>query len=207
MKLFEKTYEVCIRLAAHPKATLFLVVSSFIESIFWPIPCDAMLVPMALARPNRAMHYATLTMAASVAGAVCGYYLGYFVYDPYIADCIEHLNYDEAMHTVRSWYTKEYGILMVFIGAFTPVPYKVIAITTGVVAAEAFAKTGSHGMINILNFILISIVGRGMRYYLIAWLIKLGGEKMEKAIHRYIDIIGWICVVLFAAYVLYKIYL
>ena len=194
MKIFSYLYEVCIQLAKHPRAPWFLCINSFIESVFWPIPPDVMLAPMCLAKPQR----------ASVLGAICGYYLGYFIYDPYIADFIAWLNYTEAMQTVRHWYVMEYGILMIFVGAFTPVPYKVIAITSGVVAAESMASTGSAGMITILNFVLVSLVGRGMRFFLEAGIIKWGGERMEKALRRYVDRIGWACIILIAVYIVYK---
>lgn len=204
VNIFSYLYEVCIRLARHPKAPWFLCINSFIESVFWPIPPDVMLAPMCLARPNRSLYYAAMAVISSVLGAICGYYLGYFIYDPYIADFIEWLNYTDAMATVRHWYTMKYGILMIFIGAFTPIPYKVIAITSGVVAAESVLNTGSAGMITILNFILVSFVGRGLRFFLEAGIIMWGGARMEKVIRRYIDLIGWACVILIAAYIVYK---
>lgn len=205
IQIFSAIYELCIKLAKHQKAPWFLCINSFIESIFWPIPPDVMLAPMCLAQPNRALIYATLTVVSSVLGAVCGYYLGYFIYDPYIADFIAWLNYQDAMVTVRNWFTMEYGVLMIFIGAFTPIPYKVIAITTGVVAAESVASTGSAGMLTILSFVLISLVGRGLRFFLEAGIIMWGGERMEHAIRRYIDYIGWACVILLVLYIGYKV--
>ena len=204
MGIFSYLYELCIKLAKHKKAPLFLCINSFIESIFWPIPPDVMLAPMALAKPQKAFQYAFLAVITSVLGAVVGYYLGYFIYDPYIADLIAFLNYEDAMNTVRNWLIMEYGILMIFIGAFTPVPYKVIAVTSGVVAAESVASTGSAGMLTIINFLLVSIVGRGLRFFLEAGIIMLGGERMEKALRRYIDIIGWLCVALVVLYIAYE---
>lgn len=159
---------------------------------------------MCLARPERSLYYAAITVITSVLGAVVGYYLGYFIYDPWIADFIRWLNYEASMEKVREWFTMEYGILMIFIGAFTPVPYKVIAVTTGVVAAESVASTGSVGMLTIINFVLISLVGRGLRFFLEAGIIMYGGEKMEHAIRRYIDYIGWACVILLVGYIGYK---
>ncbi len=205
MHFFSYIYEVCIKLAKHPKATWFLCINSFIESIFWPIPPDVMLCPMCLAMPNRAWKYAFLTVITSVCGAFCGYYLGYFIYDPWIADLIDWFHYREAMNTVRLWFTNEYGILMIFIGAFTPIPYKVIAITAGLMAAESVANTGTAGLLGIAYFILVSFVGRGMRFYLEAALIHWGGQKMEHVIRRYVDRLGWACVILIALYVAYKI--
>lgn len=163
-----------------------------------------MLAPMCLARPDRSLYYAAITVITSVLGAVCGYYLGYFIYDPYIADLIAWLNYTQAMETVRNWFVMEYGILMIFVGAFTPIPYKVIAVTTGVVAAESMANTGTTGMLTIINFVLASLLGRGLRFFLEAGIIMYGGERMEKAIRRYIDYIGWACVILIVLYIGYK---
>ena len=204
LNIFSWLYEICIKLAKHPKAPLFLGINSFIESVFWPIPPDVMLAPMCLARPKLSMYYATITVVTSVLGAICGYYLGYFIYDPYIADLIKWFNYEAAMETVRNWFVMEYGILMIFIGAFTTIPYKVIAITTGVVAAESMASTGTTGMLTIINFVLVSLVGRGLRFFLEAGVIMYGGEKMEHAIRRYIDYIGWACVILIVGYIAYK---
>ena len=204
MNIFSYLYEVCIRLSKHPRAPLFLCINSFIESIFWPIPPDVMLAPMCLARPKRSLYYALITVISSILGAACGYYLGYFIYDPYIADLIEWVGYHDAMVTVREWFTMEYGVLMIFIGAFTPVPYKVIAVTSGVVAAESVMNTGSAGMLTIVNFLAVSFVGRGLRFFLEAGIIMWGGEKMEKALRRYIDLIGWACVALVAIYIIYK---
>lgn len=205
MGLFSKLYDICIQLAKHPKATYFLCINSFIESVFWPIPPDVMLAPMCLAKPQNAYRYAFVTVISSVLGAICGYYLGYFIYDPYIADLIKLFHYQDAMETVRNWFTMEFGVLMIFAGAFTPIPYKVIAITTGLVAAESVLNTGSAGYLTILNFVLISFVGRGLRFFIEAGIIAWGGSRMERAIRRYIDILGWLCVILIVVYVLYKI--
>lgn len=207
MHIFSYIYEICIKLAKHPKAIWFLCINSFIESIFWPIPPDVMLCPMCLAAPKRSYMYATLTAITSVLGAFCGYYLGYFIYDPWIADLIDYLNYRDAMEVVRSWFTNEYGILMVFVGAFTPIPYKVIAITAGVMAAESVMNTGTSGFLGIFYFLLVSFIGRGLRFYLEAALIYFGGEKMEHTIAKYVDRIGWACVILIFVYVAYKAFL
>lgn len=204
MGIFSYIYELCIKLAKHPKATWFLSINSFIESIFWPIPPDVMLCPMCLARPKNSFRYALITVVASVAGAFFGYYLGYFIYDPWIKDLIEWFGYENAMATARSWFVAEYGILMVFAGAFTPIPYKVIAISAGLVAAESVSVTGSAGLLNIFVFLAVSFVGRGLRFYLEAALIYFGGAKMEHVIRRYVDRIGWACVILIIIYILYK---
>ena len=206
MNIFSLLYAYCLKLAKHRLAPWFLCLDSFIESIFFPIPPDVMLAPMCLATPRRSWQYALSTTLCSVAGAFFGYYLGFYLYDPYISDLIDLWHYREAMDTVRHWFTYEFGILMVFIGAFTPIPYKVIAITSGVVAAESLMATGSEGQLAIAYFLLVSFCGRGLRFFLEALLIAWGGRRMEQALLRYIDRIGWLCVLLAAGYIVYRIY-
>ncbi len=203
--IFGRMYDMCIRLAAHPKAVWFLSINSFIESVFWPIPPDVMLAPMCLARPNKAYYYAFVAVLSSVLGAICGYYLGYFIYDPYIKDLIEYTGQQHNVAVVRSWFAMEYGVLMIFVGAFTPIPYKIIAVTSGVMAAESFMQIGSTGMLSILIFVPVSLAGRGLRFFLEAGVISWGGERMERVVRRYIDVIGWALVGIISIYVLYKV--
>lgn len=212
MKIFSKIYEYCIKLAKHPKATMFLVGNSFIESIFWPIPVDVILAPMCLAAPNKALRYALYATIASVLGAIIGYYLGYFCYDWLLRDFVEnHASIKTSFQSVLGM-LNNFGILFVIIGSFTPLPYKVVAICCGVAAAgnTVFGESLDVSMwqLNIFIFIIVSLLGRGARFFLIAGLLKLGGEKMEAKIHRYIDIIGIVCVVIcviaMIAYYLFK---
>ncbi len=188
MKLFTYLYDLFERLSSHKLAVYIMSINSFIESIFWPIPADVMLIPMCIYHRKRAFYYALLTVIASVLGAIVGYYLGYYLYDPYVKDAIAFFHYEKSMETVRNWLANEYGMLMIFVGAFTPIPYKVIAVTTGVVACESILNTG-----------------RGLRFFLEAILIYLGGEKMQHAIKRYIDGIGWACVLLIVLFIVYKV--
>ena len=204
MHVFSYIYELCLRLAGHPRALWFLMGDSFCESIFWPIPPDVMLCPMCLARRERAFRYALVTAACSVAGAVCGYYLGYFIYDPWIRDIIELVGYGMQMAAVREWLAEEYGVLMVFAGAFTPIPYKVIAVTAGAVAADSALETGTAGFLGLGYFAAASFSGRGLRFALEAGLIYLGGTRMESGIRRYIDRAGWLCVLALGLYIGWK---
>lgn len=206
MKIFTKIYEYCYKLSQHRLAVFFMCLNSFCESIFWPIPADVMLLPMCVSQRRRALYFATLTVLTSVLGAVVGYYLGYYLYDPYVAKAIAFFHYEHHMEVVRSWLVGEFGILMVFVGAFTPVPYKVIAVTTGLAAAESVMATGTAGSLSVLIFMLVSLVGRGMRFYLEAAVIYLGGARMEKVISKYIDAIGWAIVALFVIFVVYKLF-
>ena len=160
---------------------------------------------MCLARPHRAWFYAFAAVLSSVLGAICGYYLGYFLYDPYVKNFIVWLGQEQAVATVRGWFALQYGILMIFIGAFTPIPFKIIALTCGVMAAESVMQTGSAGMLSVFFFVPVSLLGRGLRFFLEAGVIYFGGEKMEKTIRRYIDVVGWAMVLIIVVYVAYKI--
>ena len=156
---------------------------SFAESVFFPIPVDVMLAPMSLARPDRAWYYAMLATIFSVLGGIVGYYLGYALYDSVVQPMIELVGYQHKLSTAKIWF-EEYGILVIFVASFTPIPYKVFTITAGVM-----------GMF-FLPFVIVSIIGRGLRFFLVAGLMRWGGEKMEDKLKTYIDRIGWSVVIL-----------
>ncbi len=195
MNFFAKIYDGCISLSAHPKATYYLTANSFIESIFWPIPVDVMLAPMCLAKPHKSLLYAFYATVASVLGAVIAYYLGYYLYDPYIANIVAKLHYEATIAEVSA-YLKEWGVVFILIGSFTPLPYKISAICAGLIASQQVANGLGAGQLHIIWFVIVSFFGRGLRFFLIAVLIMLGGEKLEQKIRKYIDILGWLCIIL-----------
>ena len=205
MKIFQKMYDYCLELSKHPKAMIFMSANSFIESIFWPLPVDAMIIPMCLARPKQAIRIASYAVLFSVLGAVVGYLLGYYAWDAFIGGIFEQLGFMRHVEVIENWF-KDFGILFVAIGAFTPIPYKVIAVTTGMMASSAgigFWEIGSQ--LSLLPFILVSLIGRGARFYLEAIVIRIGGKPMADKIRKYIDALGWITVAaVVAALVFYK---
>lgn len=182
MKIFSSLYDKTLRWSRHPKAPWYLGGLSFAESSFFPIPPDVMLAPMTLARPERAVFLATLTTVTSVLGGVLGYLIGMFAFE-LVEPVIVSMNYEDKYKLVNAWF-EEYGFWAVFIAGFSPVPYKLFTIASGVIAMP------------FLPFVLASVVGRGGRFFLVALLIKAGGEKMEQQLRRYVDWIGWILVVL-----------
>ena len=204
MKIFTSLFNIFEKLSYHRFATPIMCANSFFESIFWPVPADVMLVPMCVYQRRKSLYYAFLTVLFSVLGAVVGYYLGYYLYDPYISDFIRIMHYQKSAAKAAEYLTT-YGILFVFVGAFTPIPYKVIAITAGLCAAQRYADEGSAGALGTFSFILVSFVGRGLRFFLEAIIILIGGDKMEHLIRKYIDRIGWFCVFLIVIFVAYKI--
>ncbi len=203
VKIFSYLFSLFEKLSYHRFATPIMCLNAFIESIFWPVPADVMLVPMCVYQRRKSLYYALLTVISSVLGAIIGYYLGFYLYDPYIHDFIKFMHYQKSMALATS-YLVEYGVMFVFVGAFTPIPYKVIAITAGLCAAQSIADSGSAGNLSIIPFVLVSFVGRGLRFFLEAVVILIGGEKMEHVIRKYIDRIGWACVILIVIFVAYK---
>ncbi len=175
--MFSALYARVMSWAAHRHAPWYLGLLSFAEASFFPVPPDVMLAPMVLARRRRAWFYATLTTAASAAGGVAGYLLGMLAFDA-VAPLIRDLGYWPAYLQARSWFA-EWGVLVVFVAGFSPIPYKVFTVTAGA-AAMAF-----------LPFVLASVVGRGARFFLVAALIYWGGERMDRFLRKYIDRLGW----------------
>lgn len=181
MKIFSRLYKQVMIWSLHRHAPVYLSINSFIESIFWPVPVDIMLAPMTLAKPQRAWFYAGLATFFSVLGAAFGYLLGYALWDPVVAPFITSMGYEGKIELAKAWFS-EWGIWVIFIASFTPIPYKVFTVTAGMLSMA------------FLPFVLVSIVGRGLRFFMVAGLMKWGGPPMEAKLIRYIDILGWVCV-------------
>lgn len=183
MKLFSNLYDRVLGWARHRHATWYLGALSFTESSFFPIPPDVMLMPMVLARRAHAWRYALLTTVASVAGGVLGYFIGEFFFIQIGQPLIDFYHAAEKYEKVHDWFAV-YGIWIVFLAGFTPLPYKFFTISAG-----------AAGMA-LLPFMLASAVGRGARFFLVAGLIYAGGEKFERSLRERIDLIGWLMVAL-----------
>ncbi|HEX7030618.1 MAG TPA: YqaA family protein [Gammaproteobacteria bacterium] len=182
MRIFSPLYNKVLAWAAHRHAPWYLGILSFAESSFFPIPPDVMLAPMSLARPQLAWRYALLTTLASVAGGLFGYAIGYFALEA-VEGLLHGWGYWENYLQVRAWFD-EWGFLAIFVAGFSPIPYKLFTISAGALA------------MNLPLFALASFIGRGGRFYLVAGLIRFGGEAMERKLREYVDIIGWATVLL-----------
>lgn len=180
MKLFSTLYAKAMNWARHPKAPWFLGGLSFAESSFFPIPPDVMLAPMSLAQPNKAWFYAFLTTITSVLGGILGYFIGVFAFD-LIEPILHNYGYYDRYELAKNWF-ETWGFWAIFIAGFSPIPYKVFTIASGVVGMA------------FLPFVIASFVGRGLRFFMVAGLMAWGGEPMEKKLHKYVDIIGWLMV-------------
>ncbi|MDH5693947.1 MAG: DedA family protein [Gammaproteobacteria bacterium] len=190
MKIFGGLYDRVLVWAKHRHATRILAGVSFAESFAFPIPIDVMMAPMMLSRPQEAYRIALITTIFSVIGGVFGYMLGQWGM-VYIDGLIEGTRYQEQIAQTKVWF-QEYGILIVFIAGFSPIPYKIFTISAG-----------AMGMA-LLPFILISIVARASRFYLVAFVIRWGGEKMESVLRKNIEILGWLLLVLVILYVVFR---
>jgi len=182
MKLFSPLYERVMRWAAHRHAQWYLAGLSFAESSFFPVPPDVMLAPMALANTAKAWRYALLTTIASVAGGAAGYFIGVFAFD-LIQPWLDKAGYMDKYELAVSWF-KQWGVWVVFVAGFSPIPYKLFTIAAGVVSMS-FAP-----------FMLASFVGRGSRFFLVAGLMVWGGSRMESMLRHNVDRLGWAVVAL-----------
>ncbi len=190
MKFFSLLYERVMGWSKHRHAPRYLFGLSFAESSFFPIPPDVMLAPMALARPEQAWRYALLTTIASVLGGLLGYLIGYFIFD-WVEPWLHTMGYWERFELVQAWF-KEWGFWAVFLAGFSPIPYKLFTISAGVIGMALPA------------FLLASLVGRAGRFYLVAGVMVWGGERMDGALRRYVDLIGWLLII--AVIVIYLVF-
>ncbi len=182
MRLFSALYDRALSWSRYQHAQWYLCGLSFAESSFFPIPPDVMLAPMCLAQPRRAFAFAGMTTLASTAGGVAGYLIGFFGISA-VEPLLVNLGYMDGYLHVKEWFG-EWGVWAVLIAGFSPIPYKLFTIAAG---ATAMAMPG---------FVLASAVGRGMRFFLVAGLIRWGGAPMEQKIRLHIDTIGWLTVML-----------
>jgi membrane protein YqaA with SNARE-associated domain len=182
MRLFSGLYARAMQWARHRYASYWLALVSFTESSCFLVPPDVMLAPMSLAKPERAWFYAGLTTIASVLGGLLGYGIGLFAFqmaEPWL----QSLGYMHAYEQAAAWF-EQWGFWAIFVAGFTPIPYKIFTIAAG--AANML----------LLPFIVGSLIGRGMRFFLVAALMRWGGPKLEASLHQWIDRIGWLTVLL-----------
>ena len=181
MKIFSALYEWTLKWAEHKFAPRILAILTFAESVFFPIPPDVLLAPMVLAQREKAWRLATLTTVASVIGGAVGYSLGYLMFEPWIQPLITEFGYQARFDKAMSWFS-EWGVWVVFIAGFSPIPYKLFTVSAGFLQMA------------FLPFLLASAIGRGMRFFLVAGVIRWGGAPMERKIRQWVDVLGWLVV-------------
>ncbi|MGB5224711.1 MAG: YqaA family protein [Arenicellales bacterium] len=192
MAIFGSIYNRVISWARHPHASYYLSGTSIAESSFFPVPVDVLLAPMVLARRDKAWWYASLATIGSVVGAVIGYYIGLFLFDQVAQPIINFYHFQEKFVYVQELFN-EYGVWIIFIAGFSPIPYKIFTITAGVVGMP------------LLPFILTSLVARGARFFLVAGLVYAGGDKIDAVLEKRVEQIGWASVIIIVlAIIIYK---
>lgn len=169
--MLRRLYDWCIAAADKPHALWTMALISFAESSFFPVPPDIMLIPMSLARPRRAWLYAVVCTASSVAGGVLGYAIGALLYDSVGQWLIGLYGYADKVGAFRAAYA-EYGAWIIVLKGLTPIPYKVVTITSG------FADY------NIWLFVLFSLIARGGRFFIVAVLLTLYGDVIRAQIEK-----------------------
>ncbi|MCB1484575.1 MAG: DedA family protein [Hyphomicrobiaceae bacterium] len=169
--------------AASDRAPEALGIVSFIESSFFPIPPDVMLIPMVLARREKAFWYATIATVTSVIGGMLGYAIGYYLYDAVGLPILKFYGKEGALDGFIQ-FVHEYGVPAVILKGMTPIPYKVVTIAAGVAKMD------------LLHFTLASIVARAMRFYLVAGLLYFFGEPIRAFIEKRLTLVTTVFVVL-----------
>lgn len=169
MQWMLKLYDKALVWAQHKHAPRYLAAVCFVEASVFPIPPYFMLAPMALARPTKAINYAAIATVGSVLGGMLGYFLGYLIFKPVVLPLLEYFGYVHAYETVINTFNAHGMLALLFLG-LTPLPYKFIAIGAGFL------------LVPLHIFVLTSALSRGLKFFAVAWLIKMGGTDIDQLI-------------------------
>jgi membrane protein YqaA with SNARE-associated domain len=174
--MLRKMYDWCIDAAHKPYALWILGAVSFAESSFFPIPPDVMLIPMSLARPQKAWFYAAICTLTSVAGGIVGYAIGALLFDSVGQWLINIYGYGDKVEAFRAGYA-QYGAWIILLKGLTPIPFKLVTITSG------FANY------NIWMFIGLSLIARGGRFFIVAILLNRYGVWIRETIEKHLGLV------------------
>jgi membrane protein YqaA with SNARE-associated domain len=177
--MFRALYDWTLRLAGHRHADRYMAAVSFCESSFFPIPPDVMLVPMILARREKAYWIAGICTLFSVLGGIFGYAIGYFLYESVGQWVIQLYGMADRMDQFRQWYA-DWGAAIILIKGLTPIPFKLVTIASGL--AE----------FSFLIFVVTAAITRGARFFVIAWLLKRFGAPVQRVMEERLNLIGWL---------------
>jgi membrane protein YqaA with SNARE-associated domain len=190
--MFQTLYKRCLNLAAHKSANFYLGLVSFIESSFFPIPPDVMIIPMVIAKKKEFIKIFLIASIFSVLGGVLGYFIGYLFFDlaMYV---VEFYNYGDKVKDLKLNMSEGNGFLawlsVLFLAGFTPLPYKAFTITSGLIA------------FNLPIFIIVSLISRGLRFFIVAFLSykfgQLFTEYMNNHGSKWFTVIGVLIVIIF----------
>ena len=169
--MLRRLYDWCIAAAGKPYATWLMGGVSFAESSFFPVPPDVMMIPMSLARPDKSYYYAAVCTTTSVAGGVLGYLIGMFLYDTLGHWVVSLYGHGQQIETFRDAY-RDYGAWIILGKGVTPIPYKIVTITAGFAAYS------------LPLFVLFSVISRGARFFIVAFLINRYGARARAMIEE-----------------------
>ncbi len=177
--MLRSLYDWVIRLAGHPRAIPILGVVSFLESSFFPIPPDVMLIPMVLANRDKAFRIALVCTVCSVLGGLLGYAIGYYFFETIGEWVVRTYGLQSGLATFRAGFA-EYGIWIILIKGLTPIPYKLVTIASGAAHFDLF------------TFVWASIVTRGVRFFVVAALLWKFGEPIRAFIEKRLTLVTWL---------------
>ena len=170
--MFKRLYHWTLSLAESPHATWALAAVAFAESSFFPLPPDLVLVPMALAKPKKALFYAGVCTIASVIGGMVGYAIGALLYDTVGKWLIGLYGYGDKLEALKVFYG-EWGWLFILVKGLTPIPYKLVTIVSGLLAYS------------FPLFVLLSMITRGARFFIVAGVLNYWGEPIKAALEKH----------------------
>jgi membrane protein YqaA with SNARE-associated domain len=190
--MFKTLYKKCLNLAAHKNSNFFLGVISFIESSFFPIPPDVMIIPMVIAKKKNYLKIFLIASIFSVLGGIFGYMLGAIFFDVAM-NVIEFYGYENKVTSLKSSLSQDEGFLawlsILFLAGFTPLPYKAFTIASGLIG------------FNLIIFILVSLISRSLRFFIITYLsFRFGDlftEFMNKHGSKWFTVLGLLLVLIF----------
>ena len=198
--MFTQLYNKCLKLAAHKYSNYFLALISFVESSFFPIPPDIMIAPMSIAKKNDFIKIFLITTIFSVLGGILGYFIGAFFFDIGM-QIMSFYGYEDKLTNFKNNLINSEGFYawlgILFLAGFTPLPYKVFTIASGLIS------------FNILIFIFISLISRGLRFFIVSYLSYKFGDLftqfMEKHGSKWFSIVGiFIVIIGILIYLIFK---
>ena len=189
--MFKSLYKKCLDLAGHKSSKYYLAIVSFVESSFFPIPPDAMIIPMVMSKKNDFIKIFLITTVFSVLGGILGYFIGAFFFE-FGTHIMSFYGYEDKLSKIKENLVNSDGFYawlgVLFLAGFTPLPYKVFTIASGLIG------------FNFLIFVLISLISRGLRFFIVSYLsYKFGdlfNEYMDKHGSKWFTIIGILIVII-----------